>query len=141
MYLSENFTFKEFERSETASRLGIDNTIKHELVRNNIKELVYHILEPLRDELFEPIYINSGYRCMELNNALKATPTSQHVMGQAADIRVRGYTPYEIAKTIIALGLPFDQLGLYDHFVHISISPKQRGQIFYDKTYNGIKLD
>ena len=139
-YLSENFTYKEFEESETADKLGIDNTIKRDLIRNNIKELVFHILQPLRDKFDVPIHINSGYRCLKLNAAIGGVPSSQHVMGQAADIVVEGKKPIEVAKMIVEMGLPYDQIGLYDTFVHVSVSSRQRNHIFYDKSYKGIKL-
>ena len=139
-YLSENFTYKEFEESETADKLGIDNTIKRDLIRNNIKELVFHILQPLRDKFDVPIHINSGYRCLKLNAAVGGVPSSQHVMGQAADIVVEGKKPIEVAEMIVEMGLPYDQIGLYDTFVHVSVSSRQRGHIFYDKSYKGPKL-
>ena len=139
-YLSENFTYKEFEESETADKLGIDNTIKRDLIRNNIKELVFHILQPLRDKFDVPIHINSGYRCLKLNSVIGGVPSSQHVMGQAADIVVEGKKPIEVAEMIVEMGLPYDQLGLYDTFVHVSVSSRQRNQIFYNKSYKGRKL-
>lgn len=139
-YLSENFTYKEFEESETAEKLGIDNTIKRDLIRNNIKELVFHILQPLRDKFDVPIHINSGYRCLKLNAAIGGVASSQHVMGQAADIVVEGKKPIEVAEMIVEMGLPYDQLGLYDTFVHVSVSSRQRNQIFYNKSYKGRKL-
>ena len=139
-YLSENFTYKEFEESETADKLGIDNTIKRDLIRNNIKELVFHILQPLRDKFDVPIHINSGYRCLKLNAVVGGVPSSQHVMGQAADIVVEGKKPIEVAEMIVEMGLPYDQIGLYDTFVHVSVSSRQRGHIFYDKSYKGPKL-
>ena len=139
-YLSENFTYKEFEESETADKLGIDNTIKRDLIRNNIKELVFHILQPLRDKFDVPININSGYRCLKLNAAVGGVASSQHVMGQAADIVVEGKKPIEVAEMIVEMGLPYDQIGLYDTFVHVSVSSRQRGHVFYDKSYKGPKL-
>lgn len=139
-YLSENFTYEEFEKSETAEKLRIDNTIKHDMIRNNIKELVYHVLQPLRDKIGKPIIINSGYRCLKLNTAIGGVPSSQHVMGQAADIEVEGKKPIEVAEMIVEMELPYDQIGIYDTFVHVSASSRQRNHIFYDKSYKGPKL-
>lgn len=138
--ISKNFKYSEFVYSETATKHNIDNSIKHEHVRNNIKELVYHVLQPLRDHLGVPININSGYRCLKLNELIGGQPTSQHVMGQACDFTVEGYEPIEIARLIVELKLPYDQLGVYDSFVHVSVSSRQREQIFYDKSYKGSKL-
>ena len=77
---------------------------------------------------------------MKLNAAIGGVPSSQHVMGQAADIVVEGKKPIEVAKMIVEMGLPYDQIGLYDTFVHVSVSSRQRNHIFYDKSYKGIKL-
>ena len=137
MYLSENFTFEEFERSEIAEKYNINNKITKDLIRNNIKELVFNVLQPLRDKINKPINISSGYRCLKLNEKVGGVPTSQHVMGQAADITVDDMTSYEIASMIIEMGLPFDQLGLYDDFIHVSVSSRQRNMIFYNKNYSG----
>ena len=140
MYLSENFTFEEFERSEIAEKYNIDNKITKDLIRNNIKELVFNVLQPLRDKINKPITISSGYRCLQVNKQAGGVPTSQHVMGQAADIMINGMTSYEIASMIIEMGLPFDQIGLYDNFVHVSVSSRQRNMIFYSKNYSGKRL-
>lgn len=139
-FLSKNFTYREFEKSETAERLEIDNTIKHDSVRNNIKELVYHILQPLREKVNKPIVITSGYRCPELNKAVGGVSTSQHVNGQAVDFIVIGMNVVDVAKTIIEMELPYDQLGIYNNFLHVSVSPRQRHQIYYHKSYKGTKL-
>ena len=42
--VSKNFSYSEFEKSDTATRLGINNTIKDEFVKENIKALVDNIL-------------------------------------------------------------------------------------------------
>lgn len=138
--ITKNFSYSEFTDSETALKHKIDNNIKHEYVRNNIKELVINILQPLRDHLGVPININSGYRCLKLNELVGGKPTSQHVIGQACDVTVEDYEPIEIARLIVELKLPYDQLGVYDSFVHVSVSSRQREQIFYDKSYKGSKL-
>lgn len=139
--ISKNFTYKEFERSSKAEKFGIDNTIKNDYIKNNIKELVFQILQPLRDKIEQPIIINSGYRCLKLNELVGGVPTSQHVFGQAVDIKVKGMNSYEIAKVVMELYLPFDQMILYDDFVHISISTRDRRQLLYNKSYTGTKFD
>ena len=52
--------------------------------------LVSCTLQPLRDYLNEPITINSGYRTAELNRLVKGVYGSQHIKGEAADIRISG---------------------------------------------------
>lgn len=106
--LSPHFTLRELTRSDTATRLGIDNSLdpsnpKHQPILENLRNLCTHVLEPLRsfaNSIVDgntsprggrkeiPILINSGYRCPALNKAVGGVPNSQHLTGQAADIRI-----------------------------------------------------
>ena len=79
------FTLDELIHSDTADRLGIDNTPTSEAV-SNINDLVTNVLDNLRDGWGRPIIVTSGYRCKELNAAVGGTRNSQHLKGQAADI-------------------------------------------------------
>jgi hypothetical protein len=45
-------------------------------------------LEVLRERSGKPIVINSGYRSPQLNKKIGGVPTSNHLTGCAADIRV-----------------------------------------------------
>ena len=135
--ISKNFDWKEFEKSDTASRLHINNAIKDWDVRDNIKALVEDILQPLRDAWGGPLFINSGYRCPELNKAVGGVATSQHVFGQACDVACTD--PYALAKLVKRMRLDFDQMGVYASFVHLSYKRdgRNRGQIFYGKNWRG----
>lgn len=136
--ISRNFKYSEFERSDKAKEHGIDNTIPEEL-KPRIKALVDNVLQPLRD-LWGAMPINSGYRCKELNEKVNGEESSQHRKGEAADVRCSN--PLKLAQLAKDLGLPFDQIGLYPTFVHIShkYRGKQRGYIFYHKSYKGAKV-
>lgn len=118
MKISKNFSFEEITRSETALRKGIDNTPKSEQIIN-LCALVHHVLQPLRDHYGKPVNISSGYRCKALNKAVGGVCNSQHMSGQAADIKIDGVTPTHIAD-YIASHLPYDQVILYPTFVHVS---------------------
>lgn len=137
MQLSKNFELHEFTDSPTATQLGINNANLSLRTIDNIKGLVNNILQPLRDECGLPVTISSGYRCDRLNAAVGGVPSSQHRLGQASDIKVKGLTPFEIARTIIRLKLPYDQLILYPTFVHVSYGPRFRNQLLYNKSYTG----
>lgn len=141
MQISKNFNLKEFTKSPTAKKLNIDNSKVPEYVKNNIKEMVFQVLQPLRDYIDKPITINSGYRCLKLNAAVGGVPTSQHVQGQAVDIKVDGLSSFEIAQAVLDLHLPYDQLILYNDFVHLSIGTRDRRQLLYNKSYNGEQFD
>lgn len=137
--ISKNFTWAEFTASDTAKRLGILNQITDWDVRDNVIALVENVLQPLRDAYGKPININSGYRCAELNKKVGGVATSQHTKGQAADCGCDD--PLALARLIIELGLPFDQMGLYASFVHLSYKRdgRNRGQIFYGKNWKGLR--
>ena len=119
MRISKNFTLNELTRSQTAARRGIDNTPDNIQVRNLI-ELVNNVLQPLRDGLGEAVFVNSGFRSKELNEAIGGSPNSQHMKGQAADIVVSGHTPGQVFNFIID-NLPYDQI-IYEfgRWVHVS---------------------
>ncbi len=140
--ISRNFSFSEFEYSQTAVENGITNAIPSAEVRQAIRGLVETVLQPLRNGLGVPLIINSGYRCEDLNKLLGGAKTSQHRKGEAADIRSPFYSPWGIANMILKMGLPFDQLILYPSFVHVSHKRKgvQRRQVLYDSSYKGKKL-
>ena len=120
MKLSPNFTLEELTQSETAARLGLDNT-PDEKVKANLVRLA-KFLEEVRAILKRPIMVNSAYRSPKVNEAIGSRPTSQHCIGCAADIRVPGLTPDNIVKEIIKTNLEYDQLiREFDSWVHISI--------------------
>lgn len=137
--ISKNFSFSEFEYSRKAKENGIDNSIPSDAIRESIRLLVQMILQPLRDALEAPLHVNSGYRCEKLNILVNGTKTSQHKKGEAADIRTAFYSSLDVARKIVELELPFDQIVLYPDFVHVSHKCKgeQRGRILYDASYKG----
>jgi len=109
MRLSKNFTLKEFTKSQTAERRGIDNTPNDEHLEN-AEFLFGNVVQKVRDH-FGPTTINSGYRGPELNEAVGGSSKSQHCHGQAADIEVPGVSNYEVAKWITE-NCDFDQVIL-----------------------------
>ncbi|MCH1613038.1 MAG: D-Ala-D-Ala carboxypeptidase family metallohydrolase, partial [Flavobacteriales bacterium] len=93
-------------------------------VYNNIQELAEN-LQIVRDMLDEPIKINSGWRCEEYNRKIKGAKRSQHLLGKAADIRIKDLTPDEVANAIDKLQeggfIKKGGLGRYNSFTHIDI--------------------
>lgn len=140
MKLSKNFDWSEFEESDTAERLHINNVIRDWDVRDNIKALVESVLQPLRDAWGGPLFINSGFRCAELNKEIGGVSTSQHVLGMAADVACTD--PVALVRLIKKKKLEYDQVILYNDFVHISYrrDGKNRNQLLYARKYNGPKV-
>lgn len=123
MKLSPNFTLAELTHSETTERLGLDNTPTKDVEANLVR--LARMLEDVRRVLGRPIMVNSAYRSPAVNKAIGSRPTSQHILGCAADIRVPGLTPNDIVKAIIKTNIEYDQLiREFDSWVHISIPNK-----------------
>lgn len=140
--ISEHFSYSEFEKSAVAECYGIQNHIVSPEVRDAVKALVLTVLQPLRSMWGEALVINSGFRCQALNAhpAINGAPSSQHLLGEAADVRC--HRPLELARLVKAMGLPFDQMILYPTFVHIShkLNGQQRGEVLYNYRYKGKRL-
>jgi len=130
--LSRNFKLSEFIYSETALEKGIDNT-PNEQVIENITLLVIKLLQPLRGLYGKPIVISSGYRSKELNRAVGGVYNSQHLIGQAADIRTTN--PQELLALLKSSHLMFDQAITYKskpHLLHLSYKATgNRNMILY----------
>ena len=83
--ISENISYKEAVRSETAKRLGISNKPKKEHIEN-IELIAEKIFQPLREWVDHPIRINSFYRSEELNSRIGGAVSSAHKDGLAIDL-------------------------------------------------------
>lgn len=105
--LTEHFTLEEFLISQTAARLGIDNT-PNEAHQANLKQVAEH-LEIVRDQ-FGPVIISSGYRSSALNKAVPgSSKTSAHCFGLAADFHIPGHDNIDICRWI-AINMDYDQV-------------------------------
>jgi len=82
MKISKNFTLEEL----CVTSQKMDNTPTKEAVVA-LRELVENVLQPARDILGSAITVNSGYRSPVVNKAIGGAATSQHMKGEAADIR------------------------------------------------------
>lgn len=127
----------EMTRSATAKRHGIDNT-PGLAEQASLKALVEKILDPLREAWGQPIIVSSGYRCGRLNKIVKGSPTSQHLLGEAADIHTLSDKPEDnrrLFQLIQRLKLPYDQLiDEYDYnWIHVSYGPRNRHRILHLK--------
>lgn len=131
--MAKFFTVEELTKSTTAQQKGIKNVPSKEQEQNLIA-LIENVLDPLREAYGKPIVVTSGYRCLALNKVVGGASNSQHMTGQAADIRSVEDTVQENKKLfdlIQNLKLPFDQLiDEYNlNWVHVSFSKRNRRQV------------
>jgi hypothetical protein len=125
--ISKHISTAEATESATALRLGIKN-VPNEVELEAMKYVAENLFEPIREWYNSPIKINSFFRCVALNKAVKGSLTSGHVLGNSIDIsggnKVENKKIFDFIKTS---GLDFDQvINEYD-FTWIHISLKKTG--------------
>ena len=110
--LSTNFSRSEFE---CRCGCGFDD-ISVELVG---------LLQELRDEINEPITINSACRCKDWNEQVGGAKRSQHLLGTAADIVVKGCTPAYVYEWLDNKYPDTLGLGKYKSFTHVDVRKRK----------------
>jgi zinc D-Ala-D-Ala carboxypeptidase len=110
MRLSPHFTLHELCRSETAVSCGVQNDPDAQQI-SALTLLSHHILEPLRASFKIPFTPTSAFRSLALNRLLGSRDSSQHIRGEAADLKLAGIATYDLANWI-SENLVFDQLIL-----------------------------
>jgi zinc D-Ala-D-Ala carboxypeptidase len=121
------FTWAEFEGGRAAAKVGgITVAPEHEPA---VRALCVNVLDPTREALRGPVEITSGYRTPQTNALIGGSKTSQHMTGEAADIkgrvgRTRRIGAEALARIIVAHAHDFDQVIWYDTarggHVHVS---------------------
>lgn len=127
--MSKYFSLSELTHSATALKEGIANDPNEAQIKD-LKRLMDY-LDKVREAFGKAIIVTSGFRSPRLNKRIGGAPDSQHMKGQAADIR-----PHDIKElrslfsTIRKVG-GFDQL-IYEEpagrtpWIHVSINPTNR---------------
>jgi zinc D-Ala-D-Ala carboxypeptidase len=128
MRLSPHFSLKELTASDTAARLGIDNTPSEAQI-----VLLGKLAARLEDvrAITGPLQVTSGYRCLALNRAIGSKDTSQHVKCQAADVKsLAGLSARDLARKVADSDIKFDQCILeFNSWLHISFTDFPRRQV------------
>lgn len=77
--------------------------------------------------------VTSARRTPEQNKACDGDPYSQHLIGEAIDVKPYGSTSFnkllEMVHDYSDCVSPFDQLIIYPTFIHISFGPRCRHQV------------
>ena len=142
--VSKNISYAEATRSDTAKRLGIDNTPNDEQLEN-MKNVAENVFQPLREHFGCPIYVSSFFRSEALNRAIGGSSSSTHMKGEAMDLDadVYGKISNGVIFHYIKDNLEFDQLiwefgdGKNPDWVHVSLSRNNnRNQILVAKRVN-----
>jgi hypothetical protein len=123
-YISHHFSLQEMTHTE---HRNINNN-PDIICLANLKKVCEQILEPVRNQ-YGPLWVTSGYRCKELNDAIGGSPSSAHILGYAADFVAR-YATNEAIFDFIRKNLRFDQLiderSVNGGWIHIGLSDNQR---------------
>jgi hypothetical protein len=141
--ISKHLTLEELCHSETAIKLGIVN-VPTPAQTDNLKTLALKVFEPVREHFGVPINISSGYRIINLNQAIKGSITSQHCRGEAIDIDMKGdkVTNAQVFHWIKD-NLKYDQLiwefgdKKNPNWVHVSYCKANRQQTLRAVKLNG----
>lgn len=140
--ISKHISYKEAVGSNYAKQYGIKNKPNEEQVEN-MKLLAKEVFEPLREWVDAPIKVNSMFRSLELNTALKGSKTSSHMKGEAMDITSMACGKENCKSNLdmfhwIKDNLEFDQLiwefGSEPKWLHVSYNKdKNRQQVLVTK--------
>lgn len=106
--LSKNFKVREFACTDGSDPIFIDS------------ELVT-ILQKIRANFGKPVTITSAYRTPTKNKACGGALYSMHLYGKAADIKISGVTPKQIAAYAEKLMPNKGGIGIYSTFTHIDV--------------------
>lgn len=119
---------KDFSRSEFACRCGCGF--------DDINPLLVVSLQCLRDLINAPVHVNSGCRCKNHNYRMNGSPTSQHLIGMAADVWAPRNSPEKIAEIAERI-FTFRNggIGLYDNFTHLDV--RENGPSRFDYRSKG----
>ena len=110
--LSANFKVSEFKCKDGSDKILISD------------ELVT-LLQRIRDHFGKPVTINSAYRNAAYNIKVGGASKSQHVVGTAADIVVKGINPTEVTKYVEYIMPNTGGIGLYNTFTHVDVRTKR----------------
>ena len=115
--LSQHFMLTEFLNLEK-----YPDNLPTPQVLSNLKYGCQYLLEPARREV-GPIIINSGFRNSRVNVLVGGVKNSQHLYGEAADIRPKDPQQFQRLVDFLRANEYTDQLLTGNGWLHISWTP------------------
>lgn len=106
--LSTNFRVREFACTDGTDPIFISTDL-------------VTVLQKIRTHFGKAVTITSAYRTPTRNKAVGGTAYSQHLYGNAADIKVNGVSPTKVAEYAEKLLPNKGGIGIYDTFTHIDV--------------------
>ena len=100
-----------------------------------IDEKLVRFLQKIRNHFGKSVHINSGYRCKTHNAKVGGASKSNHMDGEAADIRIDGITPLKVAQYAEYIGVL--GIGVYSWGVHIDTRTSK--YFWYDGGASNVK--
>ena len=100
-----------------------------------VDEKLVEYLQKIRDHFGKSVNINSGYRCKTHNAAVGGASASNHMEGKAADIKISGVTPLEVAQYAEHIGML--GIGVYSWGVHVDTRTSK--YFWYDGGASNVK--
>lgn len=110
--LARHFKVKEFACKDGSQVVFID-------------DYLYTVLDILRHKLEKPVIITSGYRTPEWNAKCGGAKYSYHMRGMAADIRVNGISPKELANKLNEIVPDGCGIIVYNSWVHFDVRTRK----------------
>lgn len=133
-----NFTIKELVHSTNAIKAGINNTPNIEQI-DNLLNLIFYCLQPIRDKLKKPMIITSGFRSQKVNFLAGGAINSGHLNGTCADFVVKGMSIEQVYQFIKKSGIKYTQLiqekGKWIHIQYVPSNLKCENLRFNGKNY------
>ena len=108
MKLSEHFDSNEFACKDGCGA-------------NQVESKLVEILEGVRTHFGKPVIVVSGRRCVKHNSKVGGASKSQHLLGTAADIKVKDVAPKMVADYLESQFPDSYGIGRYKTFTHIDV--------------------
>ena len=145
--LAPNFTFGELTSTSREAFLEVNR--REALAYLEAGKALAAMMQVVRDHFNSKVIVHSGFRGPALNKAIGGSKTSQHMLFQACDFHVEGFTLRQVFDWIRkSSGLKYGQVILEGHtpgappsWVHLSLGEpwREASKCRQQMTFDGSK--